>query len=52
MPNYRVKVTEVHSDFVWVEADSKEEAEELAPAHAVCEYESTYDCELVAEECE
>jgi hypothetical protein len=44
---YRVKVTEKHSDYVWVEADSPAEAKELAPAYAACEFECLYDCEIV-----
>lgn len=50
MATYRVKVTEKHSDFVWVEADSAEEAKDKAPAHAQCEFEVLYDCEIVSEE--
>ena len=30
MKEYRVKITEVHSDHVWVKANSKAEAEEMA----------------------
>ena len=44
---YRVKVTEKHSDYVWVDADSAEEAKELAPKYAQCEFECLYDCEVV-----
>ena len=51
MKKYRVKVTEKHSDYVWVEAESASEAEDLAPQEAECQYESLYDCEVV-EECE
>jgi len=47
---YRVKVTEKHVDYVWVEADSKEEAYNLAPAYAECEFDLLYDCEVVEEE--
>ena len=50
MTTYRVKVTEKHSDFVWVEAKTKEEACEKAPGFAHCEYECLYDCEVVSEE--
>jgi hypothetical protein len=50
MKEYQVKVTEKHCDYVWVKASSEEEAKELAPAHASCEFESLYDCEVVAEE--
>lgn len=47
---YRVKVTEKHSDYVWVEADSAEEAKRLAPEEAQCEFECLYDCEVVGAE--
>jgi len=50
MKEYRVKVTEKHSDYVWVKANSKEEAEELAPQHAECEFESLYECLVLSEE--
>lgn len=44
---YRVKVPEVHSDYVWIEAESADEAKELATEHAQCEFECLYDCEVV-----
>lgn len=44
---YRVKVTEKHSDYVWVDAESAEEAKRIAPEHAQCEFECLYDCEVV-----
>ncbi len=47
---YRVKVTEKHSDHVWVTASSREEAENISVDHAECEFESLYDCEVVDEE--
>lgn len=47
---YRVKVTEVHSDYVWVEANSAEEAKDLAPQYAECQFECLYDCEVVGTE--
>ena len=50
MKEYRVKVTEKHSDHVWVKANSAEEAKELAPEYSECEFECLYDCEVVAEE--
>ena len=49
MKEYRVKVIEKHSDYVWVKADSAEEAKDKAPEHAECEYEVLYDCEVVEE---
>ena len=48
---YCVKVTEKHSDIVWVEADSSEEAKNLAPQEADCQFESLYDCEVL-EKCQ
>jgi hypothetical protein len=50
MNKYRVKVTEKHSDFVHVEADSEEEAKEKAIELAQCEFECLYDCEVVQNE--
>lgn len=51
---YRVKITEKHVDYVWVyvwvEADSREEACNLAPARAECEYELLWACEVVEED--
>lgn len=49
MKQYRIKVTEQHSDIVWVDANSKAEAKELAIAEAECEYECLYDCEILEE---
>lgn len=49
MKEYRVKVTEMHVDYVWVKANSAEEAKKLAPAHSECEFESLYECEIVEE---
>ena len=49
MKEYRVKVIEKHSDYVWVTANNREEAMRLAPAYAECLYESLYDCEIVEE---
>jgi len=45
-----VKVTEKHSDYVWVKADSAEEAKKMAVEVAECEYELLYDCEVVEEQ--
>lgn len=50
MKEYRVKVTEKHSDYVWVKAESEEEAKDKAQELSCCEYECLYDCEIVAEE--
>ena len=46
---YRVKVVEKHSDYVWVEAGSAEEAEDRAHEYAECNYESLYSCEATGE---
>lgn len=46
---YRVKVTEKHSDYVWVEADSREEAREAAVGESNCEFECVFDSEIVGE---
>ena len=46
---YRVKVTEKHSDIVTVIADSAEEARDKAMSEADCHFELTYDCEVVGE---
>lgn len=50
MKKYRVKVTEKHSDYVWVDAHSSDEAERLAIQDAECEFECIYDCEIVSAE--
>ena len=50
MKRYRVKVTEKHSDYVWVEAKSPELAMNYAVQSAECEFESLYDCEVVSVE--
>ena len=47
---YRVKVTEKHCDYVWVDAESEEKAKAIAPKHAFCEYECLYDCEIAGYE--
>lgn len=46
---HRVKVTEKHSDYVWVEADSPSEAEDKAVEIADCEYECVYSSEATGE---
>lgn len=46
MPRYRVKVTEKHSDYVWVDAESPEEAKAKAPEVSDCQFECLYDCEI------
>ncbi len=49
MKEYRVKVTELHTDHVWIKAESEEDAKELAHNYAECEYETLYDCEVMEE---
>lgn len=44
---YRVKVTEKHSGYVDVRASSAAEAKDIAAGEVECEFESTYDCEIV-----
>lgn len=46
---YRVKVTKLHCDYVWVEAESASEAEDLAPQFAECEHGLLYSCEATGE---
>ena len=46
---YRVEVVEKHVDYVWVEAESEEEAEDKAPAEAHCEFMCTYSAEATGE---
>jgi len=43
---YRVKVTELHVDYVWVDADSKEEAEAKAHELSECEYYNLLECRV------
>jgi len=47
MKEYRVKVTEKHSDYVLVKANSEKEAKDIAPSYAACEFECLYDCEII-----
>ena len=49
MKEYRVKVTEKHCDYVWVKAESRDEALEKAARLAECEYELLYDGEIMEE---
>lgn len=46
---YRVKVIERHSDYVWVEADSPDEAEDKAVELAECEFEALVDSKATGE---
>jgi len=50
MKEYRVKVTEKHSGYVWVTASSAEEAKKKAVDLAECEYELLYDLKVVEEQ--
>ena len=45
--DYRVKVVETHVDYVWVKAESAEQAELIAPGYACCEFEVVDYCEVV-----
>jgi hypothetical protein len=49
MKRFRVKVVEKHSDYVWVDAVTAEEAEDKAHELAECEYESLYSAEATGE---
>ncbi len=46
---YRVRVVELHTDYVWVEAGSAQEAEDKAHEEAQCEYETIYSSEATGE---
>lgn len=46
---YGVMVIEKHSDCVWVDAESDEEAKRLALPLAECEFEHLSACEIVDE---
>lgn len=47
MALYRVKVTEKRCDYAWVEADSVEEAKDLALQEVEFQFESLYDCKVL-----
>ena len=49
MKKYRVKVTERYSDYVWIEAESREEAKKAAVYESNCEFECVLDSEIVGE---
>ena len=49
LKQYRVRVKEMHSDIVYVDATSREQARHLAPHHANCEFECLWDCEILDE---
>jgi len=46
---YRVRVVERHADYVWVEAESESQAEDLAPSFSFCEFECVYSSEATGE---
>ena len=50
MKRYRIKVIEKHSDIVEIDAESKEEAEDVAVLMAETQYELLYDTEVLSEE--
>jgi len=47
MKEYRVKVTEEHIDYVWIEAESRSEALELAPNRSDCHFDCVSKSEIV-----
>jgi hypothetical protein len=49
LKQYRVKVTEVHTDIVYVDAVSRKQALALAPYEANCEFDFLLDCEIMEE---
>ena len=49
MRRYRVEVTERHVEYVWVDAESEEEAEDKAVEFAECEFMCTYSSEATGE---
>ena len=46
---YRVKVEAIYSDFVWVEAESEQQAESKALAEAVLEFDYHENSEATGE---
>jgi len=44
---YKVKVTEMHSAYVWVSASSSQEASEKALEFAECNFECVWSSEVV-----
>tara|TARA_R110002051_G_C8658701_1_gene488687 strand:- start:1021 stop:1182 length:162 start_codon:yes stop_codon:yes gene_type:complete len=46
---FKVKVTEKHVDYVWVEAESASEAEDKAVEFAECQFECVYSSEATGE---
>lgn len=50
MKAYKVEVVEKHADYVWVVAETEEEAEDKAVKLADCHFECTYSSEVVAEQ--
>ena len=49
MPKYRIKVTEVHCDFVWVDAPHQLGAIEEAKDIAECIQDGPVKCEIIQE---
>lgn len=47
LKEYKVKVTEKHSDIVWVKAENPSHAKALAQDEASCDFECVYDCEIL-----
>lgn len=46
---YRVKVTYIYSDIVEIDAESREQAIDMAPKEAEEKFECLYDCEIISE---
>ena len=49
MKRYRIKVTEIHSDYVWIDAESRDEAMQKSHGVSDCMYESWQDAEIIEE---
>ena len=49
MKSYKVKVIELHTDIVIVEAENEEEAKDIAAMEAKCQYDCVYDYEILSE---
>ena len=47
MKEYKIKVTELHSDVVYITAESADQAIDQAHYEASCEYECLYDTQVI-----
>lgn len=50
MKKYLVEVIEHHTDKVWVEAESEDDAKDKAMELSDCRFECTYDCVVICED--